>query len=81
MITETEDVARAIDAATVIWPELRDDRSALLRRIIQRGAESVTQSGAEFAARRVVAIRTTAGSIAGVYRPDEAERMREEWPA
>lgn len=80
MITETDEVARAIDEAAILWPELRGDRAALLRRIIERGAASVEASGAEHVTRRVLAIRETAGTLAGVYRPDEARLLREEWP-
>lgn len=41
MITETDQLARAIDAAALGWPELADDRGALLRRLIGLGADTV----------------------------------------
>mgnify|MGYP003648946695 CR=1 FL=1 len=33
MLTETDDLARALDDAAAAWPELRGDRPALLRRL------------------------------------------------
>ena len=80
-ITETDDVARAIDMAAEAWPELRDDRAGLLRRIIALGAERLEESGAERTARRLAAIRMHAGALDGVYLDDEAQALREEWPA
>ena len=80
MITETDDVAAAIDAAAQVWPEIRGDRAALLRKVVQQGAESLAASGAEAVARRMSAIRRTAGALPDVYRQDEARRLREEWP-
>jgi len=79
-VTETVDIAHAIDAAAIVWPELRDDRAALLRRIIERGAESIMASRAEETVRRITAIRQTAGTLPGVYRSGEAQLLREEWP-
>lgn len=80
MITETDDVAQGLDTAARIWPELRDDRAALLRRVVERGVESVERDADERRARRLAAIRETSGSLAGVYRPNEAQLLREEWP-
>jgi uncharacterized protein (DUF2236 family) len=80
MITETDDVARTLDAAMRVWPELRNDRAALLRRVLDRGAESVERDADERRTRRLAAIRETSGSMTGVYRPNEAQLLREEWP-
>ncbi len=80
-ITETDDVARAIDMAAEVWPELRDDRAGLLRRLIALGAERLEESGIERAARRLAAIRMHAGALGGVYLDDDAQALREEWPA
>jgi hypothetical protein len=33
------------------------------------------------ASERGEAVRETAGALTGVYRPDELERLREDWPA
>jgi len=79
-VTETDEVARALDDAARLWPEERGDRSALLRRLIERGSQATRAEGeAEFAARRK-AIRATAGVLSGLYSPGEAARLRDEWP-
>lgn len=79
-ITETDDVARALDAAARIWPELRDDRASLLRRVIERGLEAVERDDEARRTRRLAAIRAGAGSMTGIYPPGEADRLRNEWP-
>ena len=41
MLTETDEIAAALNDAAVAWPELRGDRGALLRRLIEEGRNSV----------------------------------------
>lgn len=79
-ITETEDLARALDAAARIWPEIRDDRTLLLRRVLARGLEAVELDDETRRVRRLAAIRAGAGSMTGIYPPGEADRLRNEWP-
>jgi len=79
-ITETDEVARALDRAAKVWPELRHDRSALLRRIVERGTADLDREHDVWLERRRAAIRETAGSLTGVYRPDERQLLRDEWP-
>jgi hypothetical protein len=80
MITETDELAEALDRAALRWPELRDDRAALLRRILSEGAHHLADLDAERRARRFAAIRETSGSMSGVWPADAVERMRAEWP-
>lgn len=80
MVTETDDVARALDAAARVWPELRANRAALLRRVLERGIEAIERDDDARRARRLAAIRAGAGSLTGVYRPNEAQLLRDEWP-
>lgn len=79
-VTETDDVARALDAAAREWPELRDDRAALLRRLIERGFESLTASGAEELTRRRAALASLTGSMTAQFPADYREGLRREWP-
>lgn len=80
MITETDEVAHALDQAALVWPELCDDRAALLRRVIARGSEAIgTEREARLAQRRA-AIRETAGALTGVYPPNAAQLLKQEWP-
>ncbi len=80
MITETDEVERAIDDAARVWPELRDNRAALLRRVIERGAEAVGEAAAAKREQRRRAIRETSGMFTGMYPPGEAARLKLEWP-
>ena len=75
MVTETNDVARALDDAALAWPELRDDRSALLRRLVEAGWATIRIEGGIAAL-----VRSTAGVATGLYRQDEHARQLDEWP-
>jgi hypothetical protein len=80
MITETDEIARAIDAAALSWPELAGDRAALLRQLIVAGAEAtLAVDHARIAARRL-AIRRGAGALTGMYPPNAAQLLKDEWP-
>jgi hypothetical protein len=48
----------------------------LLLRLAAAGREAIAREGQE----RRAAIEETAGLLTGVYRPDEVERLREDWP-
>ena len=41
MLTETDELAAALNDAAVAWPELRGDRGALLRKLVEAGRNSV----------------------------------------
>ena len=79
-VTETDAIAHALDVAARAWPDLQDDRAALLRRLIERGAETVESAVEQAFADRLEAIRATAGAGTGLYRRDERQLLREEWP-
>lgn len=80
MVTETDDIARALDAAARIWPELGENRSALLRRVLERGVDSVQREADDWLTRRRAAIREAAGSLTGVYPPNWRDELRDDWP-
>jgi hypothetical protein len=80
MITETDEIARAIDAAAATWPDAHDDRAALLRRLIVAGSERVEHSVDERTAARRHAIERAAGALSGVYPPEAAATLKAEWP-
>jgi hypothetical protein len=79
-ITETEDVARALDDAAARWPEVRS-RQQLLLRLLEQGHEALRRDRDEDAARRRQAILRTSGSLTGSYAPDHLAALREDWPA
>ena len=79
MITETEDLARALDAAAAIWPSDKNKRAELLRHIIDQGVEAVTSLADKKAHKRISAINEAAHKFSGTWPPNWREQMREEW--
>lgn len=79
-ITETDEVAAALDAAARRWPDVTH-RSELLRRLVAEGHRAVVaHQDREVEARRA-AVHRTAGALTGVYEPDELAELRRDWPA
>jgi hypothetical protein len=80
MITETDDVSAALDAAAGRWPEVRSRRELLLK-LVEQGRGVIERDGAEELDRRRAAIRETSGALTGTYEQDYLERLRDDWPA
>jgi hypothetical protein len=74
-LTETDDVAAALDDAALAWPELRGDRGALLRKLIEVGHASVHVDGGVHAL-----ISGAAGAVTGAYPRDARSTLLAEWP-
>ena len=79
-ITETDDVAAALEAAATRWPEVRSRRELLLR-LVEQGREVLEGDRDDAAERRRAALRRTSGALTGTYEPDYLERLRADWPA
>jgi hypothetical protein len=79
-ITETDDIARALDDAGERWPEVAT-RSQLLLRLIALGHSAIRQGIEDEADRRRSAIRATSGALTGAYEPGYLDRLRDDWPA
>lgn len=75
-ITDTGQLSEQLDQAQRRWPDVHD-RKELLLRLATAGRDAITREAIE----RNTAIKETAGALTGVYRPDELERLREDWPA
>ena len=78
-VTETDDLARALDRAAQRWPG--EPRSRLLRRLLEVGADALlgTQQAATEAHRR--AVKATSGAYPDAFPPDYLAGLREDWPA
>lgn len=78
-VTETDDLAAALDAAARRWPEL--SRPQLLVRLALDGDRAAHRAREERRQRRLAAVRQHSGMLTGAYGPDYLSELREEWPA
>jgi hypothetical protein len=78
-VTETDDLAAALDAAAQRWPGL--SRAQLLVRLALEGDRAAKQAQQEHRQRRLAALRHHCGILTGNYGPDYLERLRQDWPA
>lgn len=74
VLTETDDLAEAIDAAAPQYPG--ESRADVLRRLVRLGAETIAEQ--QHRHRREVLDR--AGRYPGLYPPGYLDRLRDEWP-
>lgn len=74
-LTDTGRLREQLDEAQRRWPEVRD-RKELLLRLADAGRAAIEREARE----RRSAVEETAGLLTGVYRPDELERLRADWP-
>jgi hypothetical protein len=77
-ITETDEVAHALDAAERRWPG--EPRSRLIVRLITENGETGEVSESE-TARRIAAVEAIAGTFPGLSNPSLLKELRDEWPA
>jgi hypothetical protein len=80
MITETEQIAAALDEAARHWPGDRNQRKRLLVRLIEEGHRALREEREKGIAARLQAIRDTSGMLTGAYRDNELELLRADWP-
>jgi hypothetical protein len=74
LLTETDDLADAIDAAAPLYPG--QTRADVLRRLVLLGAETI----AERQGRHRDAVRDRAGRYPGLYPAGHLEELRTDWP-
>lgn len=78
-VTETDDLARALDAAATRWPGL--SRAQILVQLALEGHRAAQQAHEENRRRRLAALREHSGMLTGAYGPNYLDQLREEWPA
>lgn len=78
LVTETDDLAQALDAAARRWPGV--SRPQLVVRLALEGHQSAQQQGAQRRRRRLAVLREHSGLLTGAYGPDYLTRLRAEWP-
>lgn len=74
LLTETDDLAQAIDAAAALFPG--ETRADVLRRLVRLGAETI----AERQGRHRRSVRDRAGRFPGLYPAGHLDDLREDWP-
>jgi hypothetical protein len=80
VITETDQVARALDDAARRWPADRGNRAKLLAHLVEEGHRAVVgQLDRDVSARRE-AVSRTSGVLTGSYGEGYLSDLREDWP-
>jgi hypothetical protein len=74
LLTETDDIADAIDAAAALYPG--ESRADVLRHLVQLGADTI----AEAQGRHRCAVRDRAGRHPGLYPAGYLDDLRGDWP-
>ena len=80
MITETDDLSVALDAAATLWPHAKNERAELLRLIINKGAQVVEQDVQALRDERLAAISQLAENFQDVWPNEWAQERAQEWP-
>ncbi len=78
-ITETDEVARALDDAARRWPD-ETSRARLLARLVAEGHRAIADERTTRAQERARMVRETSGAGAGWYGPGYLAEQREDWP-
>ena len=81
MITETDEVTRALDDAARQWPQDRERPTRLLLDLVREGHRAITADADHASANRRSAIERTSGVLSGTYPTDYLDELRGDWPA
>jgi hypothetical protein len=81
MITETDDLIAALDAAATLWPHAKGERAELLRLVIKQGAEVVEHDVQALRNERLAALTQLAEDFGNIWPDDWAQERTQEWPA
>lgn len=79
MVTETDELAAALDSAASRYPRL--SRAQLLARLALEGHRVAQHALEDRRRRRLEALRAHSGALTGAYGEHYLEGLRQEWPA
>lgn len=77
-MTETDELAAALDEAAVRWPGL--SRGQLITRLALEGQRATATRQRERRDARLQAVRSHSGALTGVYTTQDLKELREDWP-
>ena len=80
VVTESEAVARALDAAARRWPEDRDNRARLLLHLLEEGHRALAEGQERGNQAYREAVARTSGVLTGLYGEGYLDALREDWP-
>lgn len=80
MITETDDVSRALADAAARWPDDRERPAKLLLELVREGHRAIVGDAEDELRDRRAAIEETEGALTGTYPAGYLDRLRDEWP-
>jgi hypothetical protein len=79
VVTETDQVVRALDDAARRWPADRGNRAKLLIRLVEEGHRAVLREREHDVAAIRAAIDRTSGALTGAYGDDYLAELRADW--
>jgi glutathione S-transferase len=79
-VTESDEIARALEDAARSWPEDAGSRNRLLLRLVAEGHRAVRDRAAEERRQRIAAIRRSGGALTGSFPAGYLDRLRDDWP-
>jgi hypothetical protein len=77
-VTETDDLAEALDAAARRWPGL--SRSRLLVRLAMEGNRAARRKDEAERAKWVELVHRHSGAVTGAFEEDCLIKLHDEWP-
>lgn len=80
MITESEQIAQALDRAADIWPTIAAQRTELLRRIIEKGIAAIESEADLNKQKRIAAVLQAAGKYEDLWSANWRAERDAEWP-
>lgn len=79
-LTETDELARALQDAARRWPDDRERPAKLLLDLVLEGHRAIVTEAESAVAGRREAIERTGGALTGSYPAKYLEQLRHDWP-
>jgi len=79
MITETDLISQGLAQAAKQWPELAEQRTLLLRKVIDLGLQTIELEAAKNSQARVAAVEKIAGCMDGLWPSNWREELADDW--